>query len=376
MTALQHALQAITNYETPDEGVRLIVAKCRGLMRGYHERWKDAGYVALSVEQTYTSPLYNPETKAQSRSFSMAGKIDLMAQYNGRTFIIDHKTTSQDITDPNAPYWRQLAIEGQVNHYFLLQWTHGIKPDGAVWDCVRKPSISPKKLSKADIAGVVSRRAYCATRMSDDTLYALQTSDRETLEMYEARVAFDCITERPEWYFQRKPVPRLDHEILEYAGELWEHSKEMLHTRDRQKQTEQLPPRNSGACLLYGTPCKFLGICSGHDSPDSDRWRPKAKVHNELGGEVAADKSALTNSRVRTFQTCRRKHFYEYELAIERQVDEESEALFFGTILHAGLQAWWECFLIPTETNYVHGNDSAGSESVTVASDSQTQLAE
>lgn len=371
-TALDNALSVLDTFDVSDESTALIVAKCRGLMRGYDARWRDAGYIATTVEQMYQAPLYNPATNAQSRTFSMAGKLDVMASINGRQFIIDHKTTSQDIEDPNAPYWRQLVIEGQVNHYYLLQWVNGVKPDGAVWDVIRKPSISPKKLSKADLAGVVARQTYCGARMSIDTLTSLQTSDRETLEMYEARLAHDCTVERPGWYFQRKPIQRMNHEIHEYARELWEHSQEILHTRQRQKETKALPPRNSGACLLYGSPCKFLGICSGHDSPNSDRWQPKRQIHNELGGAVAGDKSALTNSRVRMFQTCRRKEYYEYELAIERQDSEESEALFFGHVLHEALRVWWEHFL--PEVPYVNGTDAANSEFANVPGDS-SQLA-
>jgi len=373
-TALDKALAVLDTFSQEDESTALIVAKCRGLMRGYDARWRYAGYVATTVEQIYQAPLYNPKTQAQSRTFTMAGKLDVMAEIHGRTFIIDHKTTSQDIEDPNAPYWRQLAVEGQVNHYYLLQWVNGIKPDGAVWDVIRKPTISPKKLSKADVAGVMARQTYCGARMSMDTLTSLQTCERETLEMYEARVTHDCTVERPGWYFQRKPVQRMNHEVHEYASELWEHSQEILHTRQRQKETGQLPPRNSGACLLYGSACKFLGICSGHDTPNSDRWKQKQSVHNELDGNVAADKSALTNSRVRCFQTCRRKEYYEYELGIERQDREESEALFFGSVIHEGLRAWWEHYLKPVEISHVNGTDAEGSEPFNVPGDA-TQLA-
>lgn len=372
---LAQALEAIDAFPSPgDESSLLVVAKCRALMRGYHARWKDAGYVATAVEQIYTSPLFNPATQSQSRSFSIAGKIDCMAEQNGRTFLIDHKTTSQDITDPNSPYWRQLAIEGQVNHYFLLQWLHGVKPDGAVWDVIRKPSISPKKLSKADATSVLAFGKYCGTNISRASLELLAADQRETVEMFEARLADDCTNWRPDWYFQRRPVPRMNHEILEYASELWEHAQEILHTRQRQKQMKSLPPRNSGACLLYGSPCKFLGICSGHDTTDSDRWQPKQVVHNELSGDVSTDKAALTNSRIRTFQTCRRKEYYEYELGIERQEREESEALYFGTVIHEGLRAWWKYFLKPVENCYVDSTDAAGSESVNVHSKS-SQLA-
>lgn len=358
MSALQQALTVIA----AASGDALMSAKCSALIRGYDARWRNSGYTAVTVEQVYESPLFNPQTEAESRSFRMAGRIDVIAELFGRTYIIDHKTTSQDITDPNSPYWRQLTIEGQVNHYFLLQWIHGIKPDGAVWDVIRRPTISPKKITKAEKALVLSSQRYFNRPVGYMTLVALQTEDRETLEMYEARLTDDCVHERPEWYFQRRPVPRLDSEVLEYAHELWDHAKEILHTRQRQRDTGRLPPRNSGACLLYGTPCKFLGICSGHDNPDSDRWTKKPHLHPELAGELGDGLDVLTNSRIRTFQTCRRKAYYDYDLAIERHDDEDKEALVFGTLLHEGLRAWWECYLQPEKDGQnVHSN-SEGSE--------------
>jgi ATP-dependent helicase/DNAse subunit B len=97
--------------------------------------------------------------------------------------------------------------------------------------------------------------------------------------------------------------------------------------------------------MLYGSPCKFLGICSGYDSPDSDKWQRKTQVHNELPIIDGDGRDYLSNSRIRSFQTCRRKHYYEYELGIERQDDEERECLVFGTLLHSALNQWW-CFFM------------------------------
>lgn len=314
----------------------LVLVKCRALMAGYHARWKNAGYVPEKVEQILTTDLYNPETGAKSRSFKVGGKLDVVARISGRRVLMDHKTTSQDIADPNASYWRQLVVEGQVSHYMLLQWMHGEKCDDAVWDVVRKPMISPKKLSAADRRAATSLGTYCGARISEQSKQAMVTEERETLEMFELRLAHDCTTERPEWYFARRSVPRMDAEILEYAGDLWEQAQDILHERKRKR----LPPKNGGACMTYGTPCKFLGICSGHDTHTSERWKPKTSIYPELPG-IANETDLLTNSRLRTFQTCRRKHYYEFELGVERQDEEEREALYFGTLLHAGLEAWW-----------------------------------
>jgi len=336
----------------------LIRAKCRGLLAGYDKRWRDATYQPVEVEQFYIAPLMNPDTNKPSRTYRLAGVIDLLCERESRRVLFDHKTTSQDIQEPDSVYWRQLVVEAQPTHYNWLLWLNGKKVDDTVWDVVRKPSISPKKLTKAEVRAAVSFRTYFGDPLSDATVTALQTEERETLEMYEIRLAHDCTEERPGWYFQRRSVPRLDNELLEYGRELWEHGLEMLHARNTGHNA-----RNSGACMLYNSPCKFLGICSGYDKADSDKWIRKPQVHNELPIVEGDGRDFITNSRVRCFQTCRRKHYYQYELGIERIDEEEREALLFGSVWHRGLEAWFNTFKKDSDngngTNQPAGNGLA-----------------
>ncbi len=363
--ALARAIEAIDAY--PGDGSErdlLIRAKCRAMLRGYDHRWHDAGYEVLAVEEVISEPLWNPATGAKSRTFQMAGKLDVYVEQYGRRYIMDHKFTSLDVTDPESPFWRQLVVEGQINQYMLLKWVRGERPDGAIWDAIRRPTISPKKLTKAERASAVADQRYCGVRLSHETLMALQTEERETVEMYEARLTRDCIEERPDWYFQRRTVPRMDADMLEYAEDLWQHSQDILAAR----KVKRLP-KNSGACMTYGSPCQFLGICSGHDTPDSDKWKRKAIQHPELNEH--GDMEALTNSRIRTFQTCRVRHWFQYELGIERHDDEEREALYSGTLLHVGLEAWWLTFLVK-ETGNV--NDSETSSPVNGIGQPSAQL--
>lgn len=329
-----------------DDRTQLVAAKCRALVVGYNARWRDQSYKPLAVEQFVQADLVNPDTNSISRTFRIAGKEDVIVTDGSRRLLMDAKTCSQDISDPNAPYWQQLAIEAQPTHYMLIDWLSGLKCDGAVWDVLRKPTIAPKKLTKADRARVCAERSYCDTAMSEDTLAAVPVNDRETLEMYEARLVKDCTTIRPDWYFQRRFLVRLDANILEYARELWQHSQDILATRAIMRKHSKngdtrLPVRNSGACMLYGSPCVFLGLCSDYDQPNSDRWQRKPTVHSELPALDGDGRDVLTNSRIRCFQTCRRKHYYQYELGIERQDAEEREALFFGSLWHTALEAWW-----------------------------------
>lgn len=338
-TPLQAALEAIDTVSAPND---IIGAKCRALMRGYDRRWSEAGYVALEVEKTLTCDLVNPDTGAKSRTFGLGGKLDVIADFTGRMTLIDHKTTSMDIEAADAPYWRQLAVEGQASHYGILGWANGYKFDCTIWDAIKKPTISPKKLTKAERAHVLATGEYFGSKVSVASLESLQVEERETAELYEARLANDCLEVRPGYYFQRRPVPRVDFELIDYAKQLWDIAQDLIGTRAANRHH-----KNSGACMNYGTPCKFLGVCSGHDTIESENWQKKQFTHNELGELGIADKDLLTNSRIRNFQTCKRKHLYEYELAVERVDEEEKEALYFGTLMHKALEAWWLCFQVP-----------------------------
>lgn len=367
MSRLQCAIDAINEAVQPsaDYSQLLVAAKARGLMKGYEARWArlQDQFDVIAVEDFIQSDLWNPETGKKSRTFLVAGKLDVRAMRGGRNVIVDHKTCSEDITDPDATYWRQLTIESQPSHYMLLEWLNGRKIDEAIWDVVRKPTISPKKLTAAEQKQVFVTGNYFGHALTMDEQLALQADGRESLAMYEARLTHDCTNERPEWYFQRRSVPRLDMEIQEYASDLWADGQELLHVRKTEHHR-----KNPGACMNYGRPCRYLGICSNHDTPDSSNWTRKENVHVELPMLQGDSRSFLTNSRLSTFRTCRRKHLYDYELGLKRVDEEEAESLYFGNTIHKALEIWWG-FDMPAvtqtqkETEHVNDADnSAGSE--------------
>ena len=47
----------------------------------------------------------------------------------------------------------------------------------------------------------------------------------------------------------------------------------------------------------------------------------------------------ITNSQVRCFRRCAREHYQSYVLGYRPVVEEES--LYFGSLMHVGLEAWW-----------------------------------
>lgn len=331
--ALNAALAAIS-----DSGSEpLLIAKARGLMRGYDARWRGTDWTGLTSEELFQLPIINPETGAASRTFTHSGKYDGLIQKNGKDWLLECKTTSEEIEDPNVTYWRRLVIDSQVSGYVLSNWQNGRKVEGTLYDVIRKPSIRPKKIPKAEAAHIVANGVYHGFQVSHEIRMAVSGGqESECPHLFEARLSHECISD-PLRYFQRRPIPRLDSDVLEYAGELWDVAQTIMDARRTNRHY-----RNSGACVQFNAPCEYLSICSGFDSVDSDKWRKADCVHDEL--EIDGDgRSVLTNSRIKCFQTCRRKHYLRYELGIRRVDAEERESLVFGALLHQGLAAWWSC---------------------------------
>lgn len=330
-TRIDFAIAAIN--QSIDDPQSVMAATLRGLMVGYDRHWISSPWRAVEVEQSFHLPIINPETGRELKIFTHYGRTDGIVEFEGRLHLLEHKTSSEDISDPNAPYWRRLAIDSQVSGYALANWQSGRKLDGTLYDVIRKPTIRPKKLAKSDAQVIVKTQQYCGYDVSPQTVNGIIDGSvvEENAELYQIRLVAD-ISERPDWYFQRRSISRMDAELVEYAQELCDTAREI---RDAQLKNRHY--RNPGACMLYNSPCEFLSLCSGHDVPESDAWRKRSTGHTDIEGDFA---KVLSHSRLQTFRTCRRKHFYRYELGIEPN-REEKEALYFGKLFHEALAAWW-----------------------------------
>jgi hypothetical protein len=361
--ALTAALSAIDSADTDP----LIAAKVRGLMYGYHYRWCHAEWETISAEEPWHLPVINPETGAKSKTFTQAGKFDGTIRYkpNGQVYLLEHKTCAEDITDPNATYWRRLTIDSQVSAYALAAMQGGEKFTGTLYDVIRKPDIRPKQIPAGDtrqkhrVGGKlvpltdaereennvgtieeIRRGTYHGFNLfgSGIDTSALESGQIEPPGLYALRLAAETIA-NPERYYQRKIITRLDHEIVEYASELWDVSQSIIEARRHDRHY-----RNSDACMRYGSPCQFLGVCSGYDTIESDRWERVQQRHPELPTLPDGGLSVLTNTRIKAFSACRRLHLYKYELGVRRRDDEDRESLLLGDLMHKALEAWWLSF--------------------------------
>lgn len=222
----------------------------RCLYEGYKARWEaeDAErYERVGAEFGFEVPLMNPETGGVSKTWKLAGKIDAIAKdrTTGRHIIVEHKTTSQDI-GPGSDYWKKLPIDGQVSGYYVGAQSLGYEVDVCLYDVIRKPTIRPYKATPEE------NRKY----KKDGTLYAGQHEFDEGLDEWKERLMAD-IAERPDYYFARVEVVRMESDLAEYLYDMWAVGREIADA----ERTGRFS-RNPNACSVFGS-CEYFDVCTG-----------------------------------------------------------------------------------------------------------------
>src|SRR6185503_19278503 len=265
-------------------------AKLRVLLRGYDARWGSELHEVVGVEQEFRAPLINPETGAASRTFALAGKLDVLL---ARRFV-EHKTTSEDI-GPGSIYWRRLTLDSQVSTYYAGAKSLGHEVDGCIYDVIRKPALRPSQVPLKDEHGFkivldaqgqrVRTKDGKKWRETGDTAlgYELQTRP-ETPAEYELRLAED-VCANPDRYYQRGEVVRLEADEREAAQDTWQISRAL-----REDELAERYPRNPDSCMRYGRVCAYFDVCTGVASlDDRSRFERVDNVHPELSSQEAAE---------------------------------------------------------------------------------------
>jgi hypothetical protein len=223
------------------------------LVLGWMHKWKDdriCEYVA--IEHSFELPILNPTTGRVTPSYNSGGKIDAICRLpDDRLAIVEHKTTSESI-EPGSDYWNRLLMDSQISRYVLAARQSGFDVRTTVYDVTRKPQIRPRQTTKQE--------------RSQGTYYGLRLDcacpDRETPQMYGARLLTDLVT-RPEFYFARMEIPRLDADLSEFQAEQWTIQRAIRESELNERNWGAAAwPRNTGACL-FPYRCQFFDVCRG-----------------------------------------------------------------------------------------------------------------
>jgi hypothetical protein len=130
----------------------------------------------------------------------------------------------------------------------------GLEIETALYDCIRKPTIRP----------------------------VLKTVPM-TPDQWRVKLSAD-IAERPEYYFQRFEIPRLESDLDEFKAELYMVSKDVLECRRSGRWY-----KNTSNCRMWSSLCPYYRICSGElgiSNGCPDGFQVVENVHQELVKET------------------------------------------------------------------------------------------
>jgi len=241
---------------------------CRAVFIEYQKFYND-DFKILHVEKEFTAPLINPETNAPSRTWLLAGKMDLVIE----GAIVEHKTSSQDIT-PGSAYWRQKLMDSQISQYVLGARAIGIDVQKVIYNVIKKPSKRPLKATE--------NPKY----KKDGTLYANMREHDESPLDYAARISED-IKSDPKKYFIREEVPRLLSDLQDYEQDMWDVGQNMKDSKHRKRW-----PRNAHACFWFNSPCVYFDVCTGVASiDDTELFEKVENIHPELSEVIHGQES-------------------------------------------------------------------------------------
>lgn len=273
----------------------------------YQWRWANARLEVIATEHAFRVPLRNPATGASTPNFDLAGKIDgIVRLEDGRLAVKETKTCSEDL-EAGSDYWRRLRMDHQISLYTIAARESGYDVSTVLYDVVRKPTIQPNPVPLTDADGVkivhdangnrVKNKDGKTWRQTASTSdgYVLQTRPCTVAEWGE-RLRAD-IAERPEHYYARQEIARLDQDLDEYRSELWD-----LQHQVRQAQLEGLHYRtvNRGTCQF----CPYFGICSTgqaiNPNAPPEGFEILANPHPELEGINNVDSRTTAPSQLET----------------------------------------------------------------------------
>ena len=176
---------------------------------------------------------------------TLVGELDeLGIDAERKEIIVEHKTTSSDVS-PGSAYWRDVVTTNSQASAYCLAFPRAT----ILWDALRKPTLRQLQANK-------SRR------------------EPESDEAYEQR-CYEQLTSEPENFFARAKIVRLESELEAYKQDVRDVGNVIWTSWDGKAY------RNPDACHTFGRPCDFFDVCWGSSTLDSPQFRRVEKNHTE-----------------------------------------------------------------------------------------------
>lgn len=214
--------------------------------------------IAVGVEErSYVDILY-PSTREHQMDFPLlSGRIDVVAQRSGDTFIVDHKNLGSKASD------RALDVDDQLTGYCYLWWRiSGKAPRGAYYNVlIKDPPKAPKLISND------SKLSQDKAQRTTHDLYldAIRDNDFDKAD-YTDFLAF--LSEKG-WtqFFQRLgPVTRNEAELFSFEQRLYWEYMDMSFALEHEEL--RYPNPSQFTCPS----CSMMAICQAMEEKSDIDW--------------------------------------------------------------------------------------------------------
>lgn len=246
------------------------------MMLSYAVRYAEESFTVVALEQTFSGPLYNPETGKPSRTFALAGKVDGIVEMGGELFLLEHKTAAT----LDGAYLEKLWMDLQILLYaYALERYLGLRIAGVIYNILVKAKL---RQGHGETEAEFRQRAAELAANNKSGKSTAQRKYPESDADYQGRLRAKY-TEAG--MFHREIIYFSREQRAEVEAELWLLSQQFLQARRHGWFF-----RNTGHCFHYGSPCAYYPLCraNGAEHVIANLYEHRAP-HEELQPSRDAD---------------------------------------------------------------------------------------
>ena len=263
-----------------DESQKAEWHLARAMMMGYVARYPVENFEIVSLETVFGGKIINPATRASSRSFTIAGRVDGIVRMRdtGEYYLLEHKTASQ----LDGEYLERLWTDLQVSLYaHYIEQCLGIEIAGVIYNVLVKAKLQQGKGETQK--EFEARRAELLSKSKTGKTTATRKAP-ESDEVFQARLAAKY-SEREMFYREMLRLSRDQFDAMK--TDLWELTQQFLHSRRR-----GMFCRNTSYCFANHRQCAYFPLCSssGSEKVIANLYERRPPHEELLVGEQGVDR--------------------------------------------------------------------------------------
>lgn len=269
--AVQQHIDWSCDGRADNNDINIMWHKATAMMLGYAVRWPadNENFTVTACEQSFNVPIINPETGKPSRTFVLAGKVDRIANYQNKTWLMEFKTAA----NIDEVYLDKLSNDFQSRVY-KVGYTRetGQHVGGVIYDVLEKSQLK-MKAGETEEEFQIRYAELCAKNKSGKS-----TATRNLPESnadYQGRLR-DAYT-NPE-KFHRAFLYFSADKIHQVEAEIWMLTQQFMVMR-RNNWFSQ----NDDSCFMWQKRCPYYLLCHTNDpEPEIALNFEYKSAHSEL----------------------------------------------------------------------------------------------